>query len=282
MDPTFDIKGKVGAVKTSINQGIASAKSSLIGNAKAIARSAIKNALLGGTITETSSGLQIGDDFAGMQARGDAMQTTNWWCVLPTVGDVGFSATNGSQTLPWYYVQSSNLPFIELQSNSLVRNGRTIHLPESYSVADLNLTLFMDNTNAALRWYKAWINMVVSEPNPYDPNSQGLWGRPGDYKKNVDFVIYTYDDQNKKQLVNIKYINCMPGSQTSMPELNSGAPEVLTLSVGLKVEDIQITLLDASIADSLKSSTGQGLIGSLVTGATHAAQSQLNNIASLL
>jgi len=280
MDSFFDIAGKVGALQTSLGQAIGSAQSSVLGETKAYINSTIKGLLNGNGLLNpnTTPGVGLGDSFAGMNARGDAVQNINWWCVLPTVGDVGFSGGNPVD-LPWYYVQTSNLPAMEVTMNPITRNGKQIYFPNYYSVPDLNLVLFMDDKNAALKWYQAWRNMVVSQGSSYNPNSQGKWGRPGDYKKNINFVLYSYSNGMKNNLINIKYINCTPGQQTSFSELSSNNPEVMTLTVGLKVEDIEITVVNApELTNALTSSGDVGVIGKITSGIQSAATNVLNQI----
>ena len=121
-----------------------------------------------------SQQITLGNDFAGINARGDALQNWCWYCVPPAIyntDDLNLDELSiGSLAaplvwLPWYYVQSATIPDREIEVRTIQRNGHAMHFPKSYSVGDLTLTLFLDSKNVARQWLRSWSHLVVSSDN---------------------------------------------------------------------------------------------------------------------
>lgn len=215
-----------------------------------------------------SGGVTPGDALAGINAREDALQDWCWYCLPPpidTANSITLAGMSGQTSLPWYYVQKANLPWRNIQMDTTTRNGRATYYPQSYSLPDINLELFLDNSNKAMTWAKNWQGQVLANKNPSQPNNQGGWGLPAKYKKTLQFVLLS---TKRKQLMNIKYINCTP-SDLSPFEVVSTASGALALSMTIKVEDVDVTL-----------SNDKGLIDSLSSMAGGYAMSAISNIAS--
>jgi hypothetical protein len=174
-------------------------------------------------------------------------------------------ALSPSVSLPWYYVQTANLPQRVVTAESINMNGHPIHLPESYSVPNLTLGFFMDSSNQAHQWLKAWQGQILGDSDPTSPVNHGMWGLPAQYKKTINIVVI---DVKKKQMLNVRYINCWPSDPSAL-DLVSGSAEALVQNVTFMVEDVQVTL-----------SNDKGLLGNLLDTAKGYAMGALSGFAS--
>ena len=277
----------------SLSDVIGNAKnaSSALSGAGASALTSLSQGDVGGAVSAISSapgdflaafnaagGVAMGDARGGMQARTDALQNWCWYCIPPAVDNVNSVELAGAQnqvSLPWYYVQKTNLPWRAFNFDPTQRNGRQVHYPASYSVADLSMDLFLDDTNKAMMWARAWQGQMMGTANPTQATGQGNWGLPAKYKKTLQFVLL---NTKRKQVMNIKYINCTPGDFSAL-ELVSGAAESLVLSLTFKVEDVDVQITnDVSLVDSL-SGLAQGYAMSAISGAASSVLNKLGDIA---
>jgi hypothetical protein len=228
---------------------------------------------------------QPGDYARGMMAREDAVQNWCWYALLPDIQDdnatalrtpsvsMGGGATNSVNEagqflynqvqiasrqlrpvlgLPWYYVQTANLPFREFESDVITRNSHEIHYPTAYKVGQLTLGLFMDSSSITHRYLQAWSSKILGSRNPKRPENQGDWGLPVNYKKDIIISVLSV---KKKVLLNVKYINCWPTNLEALA-LASGVAEPLVQPVSFSVEDVEVTIaedlkLGAQIKDTL-------------------------------
>jgi len=229
-------------------------------------------------------GATMGDDFAGLQKRGDAVQNWCWYAVMPDVSNpnavsggtlqaLGQSVGVGQPvvSLPWYYVQTANVPDREFQVESIKRNGHEVHFPSSYSVGSLTLGLFMDDRSVAEMYCKAWAAQVMGNQNPKIVSNQGQWGYPSAYKKDINIVVLSV---RRNVLLNVKLMNCWL-TQKSALELTSGEASAMVREVTFSVEDIDITVNnDKGLLDTL-SNTATGYaasaLGSVLGGAVNNA-----------
>jgi hypothetical protein len=226
-------------------------------------------------LANLSGGPGFGDAMRGMQARDDALQNWCWYCILPPIADGNALDIGGlvpklgtlqpQVSLPWYYVQTANLPQRNIQTESVNMNGHPVFFPESYSVDQLTLGLFMDSSSKVHKWLKAWQGQVLGNVNPQLAQNQGMWGLPAQYKKTINIVLMNV---SKKQMLNVKYLNCWPTSPTAL-ELNSSEAEVLIQNVSFVVEDIDIRVYN-----------DKGLIDNLLDTATGYAMGALNGLAA--
>jgi hypothetical protein len=203
-----------------------------------------------------SQSITLGNDFAGINARGDALQNWCWYCVPPAIYNtdaINLDALTVSSLaaplvwLPWYYVQAATLPDRDIQTRTIIRNGHAMHFPQSYSVGDLTLTLFLDSKNVARQWLRSWQHLVVSVDNPRNATNQGRFGLPYQYKRDISFVVHSV---RKKRVLHYKYIGCWPKS-TSGLELTSGESQALTCDVTFAVEDVRVSVGNEDMIESL-------------------------------
>jgi hypothetical protein len=190
-----------------------------------------------------------------MNARGDALQNWCWYCVPPAIyntdaidiDDITISSLAAPLVwLPWYYVQAATIPDRTIQAASIQRNGHAMHFPESYSVDDLTLTLFLDSKNVARQWLRSWSHLVLSVDNPRNPANQGRWGLPYQYKRDISFVVHSV---RNKRVLHFKYIGCWPKSTGGLA-LASGSSEALTCDVTFAVEDVRVSVGNESMIES--------------------------------
>jgi hypothetical protein len=152
-----------------------------------------------------TGGVALGDAFAGINARGDAVQNWCWYCLLPSMENdsaLSFGGISPAISLPWYYVPSANMPRRKIATESTQANAHMRHYPQSYSVDNLSLGLFMDTTGKAQQYLEAWASKVLDNRDPANTENQGRWGLPADYKKDIYIVLL---DTVHRQMMNVKY-----------------------------------------------------------------------------
>lgn len=176
--------------------------------------------------------------FDAIHKRGDAVQNWTWYCELPTLNATPLAPA--SVNLPWYYVPGVSAPLKSINAASINRSGGQRHYAENFSVDDLTLTLFMDDTNAALDYANAWQARVLALGDGR-PSSRGMWGLPGQYKKEVKIHITTPDHKN---LVTLVYVGCWLSSMTAL-DLTGDSSAPVALQVTLKVDDMYIEVTES-------------------------------------
>lgn len=235
-----------------------------------------------------------GDGLRGMNARSDAIQNWCWYCLLPTFtnrsavnlsvndflpstfssgtpGLVSTQAFKPSLSLPWYYVQRSNLPFRRIETESVKRNSHMIHYPTGYSVDSLTLEFFMDSANLAQTYLKAWGAAVLNSVDPGRMENRGQWGLPASYKKDINIYVLSV---SKQVLLNFRYFGCWPSEQTAL-ELVSDNAAALSQPVTFQVEDVAVTVNnDKRVIDNL----AQTAVGIGISALQGAARSFLDGI----
>jgi hypothetical protein len=236
----------------------------------------------------SNGGTSPGNYHAGIQARGDALQNWCWYCLLPNISNnnavslsggvfesiLGASSVKPSVSLPWYYVQSANLPQRNIATDSVSVNGHQSHFPESYSVPNLTLGFFLDNTNKVQEWLKAWQGQILVNADPTIPGNQGGWGLPANYKKTINIVVL---DVKQSRMLDVRYINCWPTDPQAL-ELGSGTAEGLVQSVSFQVEDVEISVYnDKGLVDTLVDTAKGYAIGALSGLASQSLNSVVNN-----
>lgn len=242
----------------------------------------------------SGGGTPFGDDFAGINKRGDAVQSWCWYAIMPDITNtsavgVGSVVTplgtiNGSQplvSLPWYYVQTGNLPLRTINFETFKRNGHDIHRAQSYNIGQLTLGFFMDSTSKAHQYLKAWQGLILGNANPKVVSNQGNWGYPSSYMKDITLVVLSVQ---RNLLLNVKFINCWPAEPQAL-DFTSGDAQPMVLNVNFVCEDVDITVNnDKGLLDTLTSTaSGYGLSTlSSVLGDSNTVSSVLNNIASNL
>ena len=227
-----------GVIAPTIEKAIGTLKNNLIGPASAERRVSEKRSL------ESAA---VGDDLAGINARGDALQNWCWYALLPEI-----IVDTTIEKLPWYYVQTTNAPQRNIAFESVTVNGHPVSYPESYSVDQLQLGLFMDSTNKAHKWLTAWQSLILGYDDPSLPRNQGMWGLPASYKKDINIVLL---NAQKQQMINFKYINCWPSAPTSL-DLVSSSAEAIVQNVSFLAEDVSLTIYESKGLVSPTSSPG--------------------------
>ena len=229
-----------------------------------------------------------GNYHAGLMARGDALQNWCWYCLLPNVSNnnsvslsggvfesiLGTSSLKPTVSLPWYYVQTANLPQRTINPDSVNINGHQVHYPESYSVQGLTLGLFMDNTNKVQEWLKAWQGQILVNKDPTIPGNQGGWGLPSNYKKTINIVVM---DVKQSRMLDIRYINCWPSDPQPL-DLTSGQAEGLVQQVTFQVEDVEINVYnDKGLVDTITETARGYAVGALSGYANSVLNNAVNN-----
>lgn len=227
-----------GGVATAVNQLGTGDVSGALGSLQDIPGTLLNNLAARGSAT-------FGDGFSGINAREDAVQDWNWYCILPRVGNA---------TLPWYYVTGANTPFRKFNVESLKRNGHTVHYPESYeTTGTLQLKFFVDTSSRSANYLKNWQRLVVNDANPSQSANQGLWGLPASFKKSITIAVMSV---TRKDLLIFKYLGSFP-SDPSQFELGAGSANPLELTVDFQIEDVDLTVRNGlglleNIKDELK------------------------------
>lgn len=259
------------AARNALGPRVGSLASPVIGQAIDQVRGAVANTAFGQSVGLTASGgsRAPGDAHGGINARGDALQNWCWYALLPDISDGGIVTS-----LPWYYAQTATLPRRLIQSDSANFNGHPVHFPESYSVDQLRLGLFMDTTNRAQAWLAAWEGLVLGNDDPTNPRNHGMWGLPADYKKTIDIVILNTE---RREMLNVKYINAWP-SQPEAQELVSGSGEAMVQNVSFMVEDVQIQIMDGQeVANAVRTARDNLVQFGVTTGLSASGISNVLN-----
>ena len=202
-----------------------------------------------------------------LNRRGDALQNWGWTCLPPRIGNL---------ELPFYYVQSINLPNRKIGSEAIQRNGHAVHYPDAYTVDDITMGLFMDTENRAMQWFQSWHAQVLGQADPRSPQNQGSWGLPGSYKK--DFVTVLLSP-SRNEVVTARYLQCWPTDSQAL-ELVSATADHLVLNVTLKVEDVKIEISNDKGKIDIVSQILEGGIGS-ISGILNGKLNSLKNLGSL-
>lgn len=262
------IKNAKNSVKGSFSEGAQQiAKGDIIGGVATILNGP------GDALSNLTGGAALGDSMKGMQSRSDALQNWCWYCITPKLENQtakGFSSflpflgnVSSSVTLPWYYVQTANMPLREFAADSTNMNGHPVHFPESYSVGQLQLGLFLDSSNKAYEWLTTWQSFIMGSKDPKVADNQGAWNVPAQYKKDINIVLLNV---SKKKMLNVKYINCWPAAPEAL-SLTSSNAEALVQNVSFYVEDVEVKVFnDKGFLGNLKESAVGFAMGALQGG----------------
>ena len=260
----------IGAAKSGFTTGKGSLNASLNSLVSGDIQGALAN--LANTAGDTlnafaaTGAAPLGDGFGGINAREDALQNWCWYAMLPAFGRT---------TLPWYYVSAANMPYRTIQTEAIQRNGKAVHYPESYSVDNLSMVFFLDNSGKAYQYLKTWQGLVLGNIDPKKPGNQGKWGLPSNYKKDIQLIVFSVA---KKRMLNVKYINCWPTNLTAL-SLSSGQAEALSQEVNFLVEDVEVTVNnDKGLMENLLDTTTNFVIGNAANALTGFGDQQLNNL----
>jgi hypothetical protein len=207
-----------------------------------------------------SGGVDYGDAFAGINARGDALQNWCWYAVMPEVTNrsaFSFGGNQPSVALPWYYVQTANMPRRNVASDSTMTNGHQRYYPGSYQVDELQLGFFMDTKNVAQQYLSAWESLILNTDDPADTLNQGMWGLPAEYKKDINILLL---DTVKREMLNVKYVRCWPTNLEAL-DLTSESAAALVQNVRFVVEDVYVSVSnDKGLIDNLtETALGYGM-----------------------
>lgn len=224
----------------------------------------------------------VGNVLQGINARQDAVLSTNWYCSLPDLAArsapgssyvsalknlgrnmLGMNDLDGT-TLPWYYVDIASLPFRQFDTHTVHRQGHNITLPKSYSMSgNLSMNFFLDESGRSLRYLRTWQGRVLANRTPSgrrtsgrssattssDGNGlDGSWGRPGNgsngFFRDVTFVILSV---NRDKLVTLTYHDCWPVSLPNL-DLASDTATKLQFQVEFACNDMSWGIEDTKTA----------------------------------
>ena len=229
----------------------------------------------------STNGINPGDALAGALARPDPIQAYCWYAQMPILtpatiqaaatslgGTIGESiggmfgqtmsslgSTAGSvfggvlagnvagAQLPWYYVESANLPLRTFTPVDVFREGRNRKYPISYDVGELRMGIYMDCDNNALTYLQAWQNAILRPFNATAAASQGGgFGRPIAYKKPIRIFILSVD---RSEIAIFTYSECWPSSVDNFA-MTSGTPDRIIAEVTFSVGDVFISVFPVS------------------------------------
>lgn len=159
--------------------------------------------------------------------------------IASAISGSGPSATQ----CPWYYVEEATCPFRVFTTKSVFREGRQKHYPGDYSVGDLTLGMYMDNSNISLAYLKTWENLILSPLTRNTAATQGgQFGMPSNYKKSIFVYLLSV---TKQQIMIIEYAECWPVNVQQLT-LDSNASNRLIANVQFSVGDVYTTILPVS------------------------------------
>lgn len=217
-----------------------------------------------------------GNPMQGINARGDAVQDINWFCLPPQIPGA---------SLPWYYVEAAVLPFREIEVASVYRRGHEEKYPDGYSVGDLSVTFFLDNTMAAMQYVTTWQSLVLANATAKDPRNQGRFGRARHvngrgFYRDMQFHLLSV---NKQKILSLVYYDCWPTSIDSF-QVQSAEGNRMVLEVTFSVNDVDYL---ASTASSLGlpsnfTAAAQSSIGGAINQAIGYGINRLSTFASAI
>ncbi|QDH83644.1 baseplate protein [Achromobacter phage Motura] len=194
----------------------------------------------------------------GIMQRADPMQSTGWYAMLPVV-----TSAYGTSSLPWYYVEETNVPQRQIETHSIFREGREQHFPDKYSVDSLRMGMYMDAGNVTLNYLRSWQAAVIQPTSSSNAVTQGggyLLAR--NFKKPI-FIFLV--DVTKKAVVVYEYIECWPTNLDQL-QLESASNTRLIQQVTFSVGDVFMNTLGVSeqilsgITSGVRSTVGTNLM----------------------
>lgn len=190
------------------------------------------------------------------------------------------NTNNSSPTqCPWYYIEEANCPFRSFSTVSAFREGRKRIYPSEYTVADLVLTMYMDNSNISLAYLKTWENLVL---NPITKSTAseagGRFGLPSGYKKSIFIYLLS---ASKQQIMIIEYAECFPTNVHNL-SLDSANSNRLLANVNFSVGDVYTTIMpvgESGISGVLSGALSiKGAASNIVNSAIGGAVNSLVNL----
>lgn len=222
-----------------------------------------------------SNDLNFGNSLNGALNRSDPILSFSWYAEMPTLNPTVLNGTrvdstvnstinNGilggtiqkaieasfansavkdsvksNLTCPWYYVETANCPFRSFATVSRFVEGRKRNYPGAYSVGDLILGMYMDNSNISLAYLKTWENLILAQIDKKNKDVVGgNFGIPINYKKSIFIYLLS---AVKKQIMVIEYAECWPTNLHAI-NLDSASSTRVVANVNFSVGDVYTTI----------------------------------------
>lgn len=243
----------------------------------------IVNAFLGGSSLKgpgASDPNNPQNNLAGALARSDPQLSYQWYCMLPTLQFPGTKQYD----LPWYFVEEANTPLRNFELRTIFREGRDKHYVSKYTVDSLQLTIYADTTNVALKYLYAWVyggnmssSVITTSKNVAKVG--GRFNTPNKYKKTIK--VY-FVDAAKQNLYLLEYIECFPQTIASF-SMDSGSNRIVnhvTFSVGDVFYEVY-DLKNTEAGKTLNSGSSNAIAGLLST-ASNFVSSAAGSVSSLV
>ena len=229
------VKGNVSGAVEAITGGA----SSIVDRVSSISGINLSGALGLSTSSGYDSGIDPGNPLAGALARPDPVMTYDWYMELPLIQP----PTGPAQSLPWYYIEETNLPTRQVGVRSIFREGRDRHYPDKYSVDPLRVSIYADNSNVALNYITGWNSLVINPTNTQNAYLfGGGYGQPSKFNRSIKTFILS---ANKSTLVEFEYTECWPTGMEAIA-LQSASSERMVYHVNFSVGDVFATIYDVS------------------------------------
>ncbi len=264
--------GVTSAISGALNSGISSIGGSANGLLQSAGLSSVSSALglssfEPATVYSSNNGVSEGDAYAGITARADPLLSFRWYCELPMVGTVF-----GQSSLPWYYVEETNVPWRSFEDRGVYREGRSKKYATKYNINDLTLGVYVDGAGLSLGYFLNWHNQILQPWDRTDDKlgSGGYLGAQG-YKKDVQIVIL---DVANTPIFQFTMVDCWPKNIEDL-RLVSNSSDRLIAQVVLSVDDVIVTQIGGavpgllSMVPGLLNSAAQGVMGMLANSSSN-------------
>ena len=165
-----------------------------------------------------------GNPHYGLSARRDAVLNFNWYALLPQISNY---------ELPWYYCEAASLSYRTIDTQQIIRRGHPVPVPAGYSVPPLRLTFMLDESSVVMNYLGDWQDAILGR---YDgsPKTQGAWGRPADFMKNITVNVLSV---NKDVVMSVVYRRAWPTNLDTMNLVSDSSGRLLA-EVEFAVEDV--------------------------------------------
>jgi len=161
-----------------------------------------------------------------IQSREDPQLSVDW---------VAYIVDNSNDlNLPWFYIDTLQLPSLTIEASPIFRNGRTHFYAGSAAISQMTLGLYTDISGKSLSAVSSWAAQV------YDAK-HGTYQVPAAYKKTIKVWLY---DARRRVVCEFAYYGCWPTSYNGYNLEATGSTPLLT-TLELSVDSMSINTIDA-------------------------------------
>lgn len=145
----------------------------------------------------------------------------NWFVNLP-----GVAPRSG------LVVESADPTYPEIPANARQGGGTNTYYPGLADIDGMSLILYETDNHDVHKYIHDWRKLIFD-------NSNGFYGVPADYKRNVIVEYFSIDSE--RPVLTSEYVGCWPTDQQAYNLTYDSIDGRLTLSVTLSVDDVNFS-----------------------------------------